>query len=112
MMWHSEYAIMESFLKIQTQVRMQALVTIDAVFFLTFVVQANADRMAGLGDWANFVFLGKCFKNVGRLFFWVIFYFFSAKKQKIDYFWAYFYHRPPLVFYVSALGHKYPALDA
>ena len=45
-----------------------------------------------------FFFLGEFFKNLGRLFFWVIFDFFWAKKQKNVYFWAYFYHRPALVF--------------
>ena len=54
--------------------------------------------MAGQGDWGNFGFLGKFFKNLGRFFFWVIFYFSGQKNQKIDYFWADFYHRPALVF--------------
>ena len=42
----------------------------------------------GSADWATFVLMGIFFKNVGSLFFWVIF----------DYFWAYLYHRQALVF--------------
>ena len=69
--------------------------------------------MAGLGDWANFVFLDKFFKNVGRFFFLGNILFLLGKKtQKIDYFWADFYHRPALVSQVNALDHKYPELDA
>ena len=52
---------------------------------------------AGLGDWANFYFWVN-FSKIWAVFFWVIFYFFWAKTQKIDYFWTYFYHRPALVF--------------
>ena len=39
----------------------------------------------GLGDWANFVFWGKFLKKLAKFCVWVIFYFFWAKKQKIDY---------------------------
>ena len=39
--------------------------------------------MAGLSDWANFYFLGKFFKNLGRFFSWVIFYFSGAKNKKL-----------------------------
>ena len=36
----------------------------------------------GLGDWVNFVFFGKFLKKLGRFLFWVIFYFFWAKKPE------------------------------
>ena len=39
--------------------------------------------MAGLGDCLNFVFWGKFFNNLGRLFFWAIFDFFWAKNRKL-----------------------------
>ena len=56
-------------------------------------------RSAGLGDWADLVFLGKFFKNFGQIIFLGnILLFLSKTTQNIDYFWAYFYHRPALVF--------------
>ena len=55
--------------------------------------------MAGLGVWATFVFLGEIFKESGQIFILGnILLFLGKKPQKIDYFWAYFYHRPALVF--------------
>ena len=38
-------------------------------------------RNAGLGDWANFYFWGKFFKNLCGYFFWVIFYFSGQKTE-------------------------------
>ena len=67
--------------------------------------------LARPGDWTNFYFLDKFLNNLGRFFLGNIL-FFAGQKRKIDYFWADFYHRPALVFKVSALGHKYPVLDA
>ena len=47
----------------------------------------------------NFCFFSGTFlKKLGRFLFWVIFYFFWAKKPRIFIIWAYFYHRPALDF--------------
>ena len=46
------------------------------------VGKRKISTMGGLGDWTNFVFYGKFLKKLGRFLFYVIFYFFWAKKPE------------------------------
>ena len=57
-------------------------------------IAAGKGLIKSVNDWTlclgNFCFLGKFLKKLGRFLFWVIFYFFWAKKpQNIYYFWAF-----------------------
>ena len=67
------------------------------VICFVFLNACNCTYKAGLGDWANFYFWVNFSKNLAHIFLGNII-FFLGKKQKIDYFWAHFYHRPALVF--------------
>ena len=55
--------------------------------------------LVGLSDWANFGFFWVNFSKISAdVFLGNILFFLGKKTQKIDYFWAYFHHRPALVF--------------
>ena len=73
--------------------------------------ELSQGTLAGLGDRANFYFLGKFFKNLGRFFLGNILFFSGQKKPRKLIISGHILPQVSIGFQVSALGHRYPVLE-